>query len=278
MLTIHELKCFGHQAGGGNTALVVAGDTTDAASRQQLARLKNLSACVFVDAAPADATGVAYVLDYFYPHTRSPLCLHATLAAAHVLLAHVAAPASLVVQTAMRGQRLTLSKGVDGLSIALTRQAVPALSGAQSADLALAAALLASPIGLASAPAISSVGSPKLLLEVADSATLHGLAPDLERIAAWGRAHGVSGCYVYTRLADGTYEGRNFNHLDPALEDSATGVAAGALTLHLGHGLTLLQGAALGRPCIMRTQLSATGAVLLGGAVEAIATWKEEYA
>eukprot|EP01041_Mallomonas_annulata_P027275 gene27275-48824_t len=61
-----------------------------AAERQAFAREQNRSACVFVDAgnaAGADGQGDAdaqYVLDYFYPHMRSPLCLHATLAAARV--------------------------------------------------------------------------------------------------------------------------------------------------------------------------------------------------
>ena len=69
---------------------------------------------------------------------------------------------------------------------------------------------------LLSPPVIASVGSPKLLLEVADSTTLRALRPNLELIADWGRLHGVNGCYVYCKLADGHYEGRNFNHLDPA--------------------------------------------------------------
>ena len=54
---------------------------------------------------------------------------------------------------------------------------------------------------------------------------------------------------MYCRTGEHTYEGRNFNHLDPAREDSATGVAAGALAAWLGHGLVVLQGAALGNPC-----------------------------
>jgi predicted PhzF superfamily epimerase YddE/YHI9 len=93
---------------------------------------------------------------------------------------------------------------------------------------------------------VVSVGSPKLLVEVADAATLYGLQPDLPAIAAWGKGAGVNGLYVYCRCDDGTYEGRNFNHLDPALEDSATGVAAGALTALLGHAITLRQGRAVG--------------------------------
>ena len=56
-------------------------------------------------------------------------------------------------------------------------------------------------------------------------------------------------------------------YLDPLLEDSATGVAAGALSVALGHGITLRQGAAGGRACLRRTALEGE-AVLVGGRVE----------
>ncbi|NHZ94113.1 PhzF family phenazine biosynthesis protein, partial [Massilia sp. CCM 8733] len=93
---------------------------------------------------------------------------------------------------------------------------------------------------------------PKLLIEVPERATLHALRPPLERIVDWGREHGVNGCYVLWRSGARTYEGRNFNHLDAAMEDRATGVAAGALAAHLGCTITVHQGAALGAPCLIR--------------------------
>ncbi|HEY5799222.1 MAG TPA: PhzF family phenazine biosynthesis protein, partial [Burkholderiaceae bacterium] len=122
---------------------------------------------------------------------------------------------------------------------------------------------------LVSAPAVASVGSPKLLLQVADEAALRALQPHLPAIVAWGRAQGINGCYVWCELGQGVYMGRNFNHLEPQLEDSATGVAAGALSLHLGRALTLLQGAHLGIPCRIRTRLTEDG-VEVGGAVETV--------
>lgn len=259
-MTIYELKCFGTRPGEGNAALVVPGDRADAAGRQEFAKKANRSACVFVDPGAGEA---GWTLDYFYPHTRSPLCLHATLAAARVLLADTAAP--LRVQTAMRGQQLLLTRSAAGTFVTLARQPVADLAAPDTADIAR---LLASP-GLvpASPPAITSVGSPKLLVEIADSRTLQALYPDLAAIADWGRQQGVSGIYAWCRRPDGSYEGRNFNHLDPALEDSATGVAAGALTVHLGHALTLYQGANVGQPCLLRSQLDGDR-ILIGGAAE----------
>lgn len=254
--TIHELLCFGASAGGGNAALVVQHDHSGTGQRQQFALERNQPACVFVDAGPDGAI----VLDYFYPHTRSPLCLHATLAAARVLLSP--RRPRLTVRTAMRGQPLTLTLADGDVFIQLAPQTPPEVALAPD----LPGRLLAAPdIRLASAPAIASVGSPKLLLEVADGAALQALAPDLAAIAAWGKQHGVSGCYAWCRRPDGGYEGRNFNHPDPALEDSATGVAAGALSVHLRAGLTLHQGANTGQPCRIVTRLAADESILIGG-------------
>jgi PhzF family phenazine biosynthesis protein len=259
-MIIQELNCFGITPGGGNAALVIQDDHTGADQRQQLARERNKAACVFID---HDAAGNV-LLDYFYPHTRSPLCLHATLAAARVLLS--AEQPSLQVRTAMRGQPLTLTLQAGSVFIELTPQAPPAVDIPHD----LPALLLAAPsLRLASPPAVASVGSPKLLLQVADSATLQALRPDLARIHEWGKQHGVSGCYAWCLRPDGAVEGRNFNHLAPAMEDSATGVAAGALTVHLRRSLDLYQGANMNQPCLIRTQLNHE-TILIGGATEFI--------
>ena len=232
MRVVHELLCFGTAAGGGNAALVIQQDQSSAEQRQRFAREQGRPACVFIDAAEDGAI----VLDYFYPHTRSPLCLHATLAAARVLLSPQRP--KLTVRTAMRDQPLRLLLKDGEVFIALSPQAVPTVAIAPE----LPGQLLAAPgIALASAPAIASVGSPKLLLEVADSVTLLALTPDLARIADWGRQHGVSGVYAWCRRPDGALAGRNFNHLDPAAEDGATGVAAGALAVHLQADVVLHQ-------------------------------------
>lgn len=73
----------------------------------------------------------------------------------------------------------------------------------------------------------------------------------------------MNGCYVYLRRADGAFEGRNFNHLDPALED-------GALAVHRGQDLTLHQGSRLGQPCLIRAKPQGQQ-VLISGGVEWLA-------
>jgi PhzF family phenazine biosynthesis protein len=261
-MQIHELKCFGERAGDGNPALVIEGDHSGIEQRQAFARERNTT-CVFVD--PADGEpGVACIVDYFYPHTRSPLCLHATLAAARLLFERERAYQLATVKTAMRGQRLGLSRDGDDVFVRLARQDAPQPELAPG----LLAQLLAAPgLSTVSPPRVASVGSPKLLVEAAGVDVLDALQPDLALIVEWGKANGVNGCYVYCRTGEGQYEGRNFNHLDPALEDSATGVAAGALTALLGQAIVLRQGKATGRACLIRTRVEGD-AILVGGRAE----------
>jgi PhzF family phenazine biosynthesis protein len=257
-MQVQQLKCFGAHRGDGNPALVILGDRAGEAARRASAQEQNMT-CVYLD--PGAAPGLAATLDYYYPHMRSPLCLHATLATAHVLFARQRADRPLTVATALLGQQLVLTRAGDELFVGLERQ--PATQVDTSG--ALLARLLAAP-GLTpvAPPAVASVGSPKLLVEVADEAALYGLRPDLKLIVEWGKAHAVNGCYVYCRKGEDLYEGRNFNHLDPALEDRATGVAAGALTALLGRGITLLQG----RGCLIRTRVDGDRNILVGGRVE----------
>jgi PhzF family phenazine biosynthesis protein len=262
MSPVHAFNCFGAAPGGGNPALVIESDQHDAEARQRIARERRTT-CVFIDAG---ADGVP-VLDYFYPHARSPLCLHATLAVARLLLERRFGDGAVIeVRTALRGQPLALSRHGDAYFVALAGEPAQALPVAASAAAAL---LKVAPAALASKPALRSVGSPKLLAQVKDVAALHALRPDLAAIAAWSRAANVNGCYAWCEAENGDIEGRNFNHLDARLEDSATGVAAGALTLHLGRGLRLRQGEQLGRPCLIVTRLEGDR-VLVGGAVEAL--------
>jgi len=259
----HLLRCFGAHPGAGNPALVVEDGDEAPAARGALARAR-ATTCVFLD-PPVEDDG-AWSVDFYYPHMRSPLCLHATLAAAAVLFERAQAPGPLAVRTALKGQVLALERAGDDYFVRLSAQ--PA--DAPAVDASAAAALLGvADEALASAPRVASIGSPKLLVEVADAATLYDLSPDLARITAWGKDHAVNGIYAWCRKGDGTLGGRNFNHLDPALEDAATGVAAGALTALLGRGLTLRQGRATGQDCLIRTRVDGA-AIMVGGAVERV--------
>jgi PhzF family phenazine biosynthesis protein len=252
---VQTLNGFGARPGEGNPALVIENDGMDQAARQAFTAGRNTT-CVFLSAERE--------VDYFYPHMRSPLCLHATLAVAAVLFGRDPGADTIAVRTAMKGQLLTLSREGDDYFVELAPQPAQQveIAGEQLRELLDAPALV-----LASKPQVASVGSPKLLVEVRDTDTLYALEPDLAGINAWGKANGVNGFYVYCRLDEETVEGRNFNHLDPALEDGATGVAAGALAVALGRSMTLRQGRATGHDCLIKARVEGN-AILIGGAAE----------
>ncbi|ACC75438.1 PhzF family phenazine biosynthesis protein [Paraburkholderia phymatum] len=253
----HRLLCFGRQDDSGNAALVVDESALTERERLTFARQQDASATVFVD---ANAAGDMQ-LDFYYPHARSPLCLHATLAASAVFFERHPDAARLRCVTSMHRQTLEVERIEESIFIGVNAQPCPALA----IDIAETAQLLrVEAAGLKGVPRLASVGSAKLLAEVADPVALAGLRPDLAGIANWSRKHGVSGMYAYCRIDDSVYAGRNFNHLEPRFEDAATGVAAGALALSLGRSITLLQGDALGQPCTLLTRYR-DGAVQIGG-------------
>lgn len=258
-------RCFGRGPESGNLALVCHGSEAErlsAAQRLEMARGLHAPACVFID--PGVEPDEAAALDYYYPHARSALCLHASLAAA-AWLRRRDGQLPVAVRTA-NGQRLLLDEEGDAILFRLRKQVVAADAPSTAW---LAEALGCPPASMVSAPALVSAGSAKLLVELDNAESLRRLTPDLARIVAWGGEAGVNGCYAYARLGDGVYQGRNFNHLDPALEDAATGVAAAALSLHLRRALVLRQGDWQGNPCELRARFGGEW-VEVGGSCRAL--------
>ncbi|SIT49030.1 putative epimerase, PhzC/PhzF [Paraburkholderia piptadeniae] len=262
-MKIHRMRCFGRTDESGNAALVIEDSTLAEVERLEFAQQQDANATVFVDAnAACDPQ-----LDYYYPHARSPLCLHATLAASAIYFERHPDIARLRFVTSMHRQALEVERDNQDIFVGVKAQACPALviDGAETAGL-----LRANSMDLICIRGPASIGSPKLLVEVRDESLLNALRPNLTGIADWSRKRRVSGIYVYCRLRDGVYAGRNFNHLDPRFEDAATGVAAGALALMLERSITLLQGDALGQPCTLLARYM-DGDVQVGGrAVSAV--------
>lgn len=266
---VHEVRCFGAKVGEGNRAFVILSDRSSQAERQTFARDSGV-ACSFLD---TDGPG-RFLTDYYLPHgARSPLCIHGTLAAGHVLMRDLLVD-SIELTTSMKGQRLVVSRSsVDGddshMFVSLTRQDVPSLRSFPDV-----AALLNLPGFVpVSQPVVASVGSPKLLVEVSSSFVLHSLSPDLGAIVSWSKEAGVNGVYVWCHSdsSGDRIEGRNFNHLDPALEDSATGVAAGALSAVLGRDIVVSQGRETCHDNMIKTRCLESGSkILVGGLSEII--------
>jgi len=263
---VERYRCFGATALNGNDAVVVSGPELSSWSledRQQFTIEQHAHACVFVDAD--DSASGQIRLDFYYPHTRSPLCLHASLAAADHVWRTGQHGGVLLLTSSMKNQPLAFDRAGDDIFVSVDVQQ------ADFPDVSIsdAATLLRCDAGvLVSSPEAASVGSPKLLVEVASEDVLYSLRPDLDGITEWGRTNGINGCFVYTRMgaSPGQYAGRNFNHLDATLEDPATGVAAGALSIRLNADITLYQGQNLDNPCVIRASRAA-GKIRVGGRV-----------
>ncbi len=250
----------------GNDAVVVSGPELSSwllEDRQQFTIEQHAHACVFVD-AEGSASG-QFTLDFYYPHTRSPLCLHASLAAADHVWKTGQHGGVLLLTSSMKKQPLAFDRTGDEIFVSVDIQQ----ADFPNVSISDVAKLLRCDTGvLVSSPEVASVGSPKLLVEVASEDVLYSLAPDLDGITEWGQRNGVNGCFVYTLMgaSPSQYAGRNFNHLDATLEDAATGVAAGALSVRLNADITLYQGRNLDNPCVIRASRAA-GKIRVGGRV-----------
>jgi PhzF family phenazine biosynthesis protein len=267
-MNIERYRCFGAPALNGNDALVVSGPELSGWSlqdRQQFTIDQSAHACVFVDTNGLASGPLS--LDFYYPHARSPLCLHASLAAADHIWNAGQQDGVLLLTSSMKKQALAFERVGDDVfvSVDIQKADFPAASVSDVAGL-----LRCGPGVVMSAPQVASVGSPKLLVQVQSVEALYALSPDLEGITEWGRTNSVNGCFAYARIGanPNEYVGRNFNHLDAALEDAATGVAAGALSVGLNADITLYQGRNLDNPCVIRAS-HAAGKIRVGGRVAA---------
>jgi Predicted epimerase, PhzC/PhzF homolog len=102
-------------------------------------------------------------------------------------------------------------------------------------------------------------------VELESVTDLFELKPNLSAIVGWGKLQAINGIYVYLNNSPQII-GRNFNHLDPLLEDSATGVAAGALCAYLQRDLEVHQGQNLNNHCLINAYYS-PDQILISGQV-----------
>ncbi|HLX53376.1 MAG TPA: PhzF family phenazine biosynthesis protein [Aquella sp.] len=258
-MKIYKLRCFGTSRNTGSGAFVIENDGFTSEERLEFANKQKISAAIFVEEQDD-----RIILDYYYPHSRSPLCLHGTLAAGYVLFNKYPEKIKIIITTSIHKQKIAIIKSDKNISLIVEQQTITAMPVIDNN--LLHSLLNINTSCLIRVPGIFSVGSPKLLIEVDSLMTLNSIIPNLELINKWSKENFVSGCYVYCKLNDNNYVGRNFNHLDPTLEDPATGVAAGALTAYLKHDIKLYQGANINNPCVIHTEFK-QDMIFIGGTV-----------
>jgi PhzF family phenazine biosynthesis protein len=147
------------------------------------------------------------------------------------------------------------------------------------ADLAGALGLTASDLAIGTLPAqVVSTGAPHLLVPLRDRAAVDRARPDFPRLAPILRSLDGEGCYLFTRETigpDSAAHARFFNPTLGIVEDAATGTAAGPLACQLvahrladdGSTLRIEQGFTMGRPSIIRVQVSGPAVTVSGRCV-----------
>ncbi len=262
-MKIYHVKCFGQNHGFGNEVIIIE-DTANLSIQDRLdyAKSKNLT-CVFMD----KIDNVKISLDYYYPHKRSPLCLHATLGASDIWFKNNPDAKNLTIITIVKGQEIFAQKRQEKIYLTITKEDIA------QAKISINQALISELLNVKDLNIkefyIASCGSPKLCIEIANSAQLYALNPDLDLIYKWSDENQINGLYVYYKIAENTYCGRSFNHLNPALEDVATGIAAATITYHLKQSLTIYQGGNLDNKCLIITEFT-DNCVKITGNVEMI--------
>ena len=250
---------------GNPLAVVVDCDRLDPTAMQKIAAEFNLSETVFV-LPPLDPVSTAR-LRIFTPKAELSFAGHPTIGAA-VLIGELRA------STLMRSQdvRIVLEEPVGRVTCLArhlpgrARQAefalpkLPARIGDAQSDEKIAAALGLTPdvIGFGRhQPAIISAGTPFTCVPVASRAALNAAWPRPDLFADAFAPAEAAHAYLYTRGTNDDFEARMFAPTLGVFEDPATGAAAAALAGALmqfedipdgHHALTILQGAALGRP------------------------------
>ncbi len=260
------LKCFGRTDQDGSIAMVVSGVIMSPEQKLKYTQSKLVPACVFVEKKQEYVNRVKkdlLLLDFYYDHGQSPLCIHATLAAGYTYFKEHPENLEVSAITSL-GQRLSILKQENLFYVSLLPMPSPRVEIMKDfvADL-----LGIQDKNLIKNYYIASVGSPKLCVEIDLIDELNNLAPDLGKIMLWGKNNRVSGIYVYVQNTSNVFIGRNFNHYLPEKEDHATGVAAGALTVYYQNDLTVYQGQNLKNPCVIYTKYISDNQILVGGSV-----------
>ncbi|MFF0433392.1 PhzF family phenazine biosynthesis protein [Streptomyces sp. NPDC004327] len=263
-MRIRIVDAFTDRPFSGNPAGVLLLDSfPEDAWLQRVAAEVNLSETAF--AHPLPPGGEAdWALRWFTPATEVDMCGHATLATAHVL--HRAGLATGTVRFTARCGILLATAEPDGTvtldfpTSSLTPVAAPE---------GLAAALGAEPVAVLDTAA--HIGD--LVVELADEATVRGLAPDLAALSTLSD-RGI----IATAVADEPEGGYQFvsRGFFPAVgidEDPVTGSAHTALAPYWSprfgrDDLTGLQGGA--RTGLVRTRLRGERTLLNGHAVTVI--------
>jgi len=262
-MEINIINCFcTKEANSGNPAAIVDRFTANSNEKQKLAKELGMPVTVFLSEV---INGSCHV-EFFYPDTEMPLCLHGTIGAAYFLL-----------QRYDIHNPVLIAKNENKLIIRNEDNIIQVLVSAQQAPkVILNKTVICKMLNLSDADQIenvlpltvSSVGSPKFLVPVSSFALLAALNPNFDLITKWSVEHAVNGLYVYTKDSQDSalnFYARGFNPKTGHNEDAATGVAAAALALSLQQSIVVGQGIFIQRPSAINVSYENSQTIWVGG-------------
>jgi trans-2,3-dihydro-3-hydroxyanthranilate isomerase len=243
----------------GNGLCVVTDPVSDESLMQAIAREVNLSETTFVTRT-GDAS---YDVRIFTPGGELPFAGHPSLGSAWVM-----GPGRWTQRSL--GATVTIEATAEGATMSAPD---PKLTEVYPEDGARAVGLPEASVAKAFVADVGGMG----FLVLPTEAPVDALRPDQAAVAAAAKAVGVPGVGVVRRLDDRSLHARVFVPGAGIVEDPGTGSAAGAFGLlarrlwpSMEAGLTIFQGAEIGRPCRIEVYAEA-GKVRVGGRVAACA-------
>lgn len=218
---VHILKSFTNDISQGNpVGIVFDADNLTAEQMMEIVRITGYSECAFIQKSAIATVKVRF----FTPKKEMNLCGHATIALFHLL--NPGESTETLTQETLAGI-LSVSKKYDGMIE--MEQANPIFYQQEYDINAIAQMLGITPELIINIPIRVSTGTPKLLVELKNTAALWGLKPNFESI----KELVPTGIYAFVKINDHFYNARQFNPSTGVNEDPVTGVAAGALGAYL---------------------------------------------
>ncbi len=269
--SLYRLTAFSTRPEGGNPAGVWIGDALPAPeAMQRTAAEVGYSETAFL----APAHGWDRTVRYYSPEAEVTFCGHATIASGVVLgetggdgtyrLATVAGEVPVAVRTR------------DGIREAALTSVEPRHTVAPEAlvrDVLAALGWDASDLDAAIPPARAYAGAWHLVLAAATAQRLAALDYDFDRMKALMIADGLTTLQLVWRERADFFHARDPFPVGGVVEDPATGAAAAALGGYLRDAgfvaapatFHIRQGEAMGRPSLLRVEVSTTGGIVVAG-------------
>lgn len=261
---------------GNALGVILDAERLDAAQMQRIAAWMNLSETAFV--LPPTQAGADYRVRIFTPRSELGFAGHPSVGTAHALLeAGRITPKERLIQECAAGLLPMRVLGDDAERSIFVR--------APSATMRTHAAVTGATVGAALATQVSADRSPRLLdlgltwliCDLGDEASVRGLKPDMEAVAALCMDVRAVGISVFGRAPNADYAlaVRAFCPADGIPEDPVTGSANAAIGAYLqatggldaiGANYRVSQGREIGRDGYVDVRVDrATGDVEIGG-------------